>query len=594
VKLVVPYVGELQPVDSRMIRLAEFLGVSCESLPLERQIERHSKYLERVVPDRHSCFVVNPRVMKEWVGSDTLPADLVSCLLSRFSHLIVHSLRQNACGLNFAAALSRGRVQSVHAVDGMNSLYEIAKNSKDVCGEFSGLSFGPVNPANDHVFSCGSGDPAMRTLISIGGGSFMAVLEREGTEIFFLASEDVANLDAEVSDSRVIEYFSRLVPHAMALRHIFGEECWRPCQSYASVIMDDPLLARNYGYLNFESLLRLMNRIDFHTTVAFIPRNFRRSSPKITRMFRENASRYALCFHGNDHTGAELASTDSARLNTMIQIAERRMNAHRERTGLACDKVMVFPQGKFSIEAMQVLKTRNFLAAANTVPHPANDPVRLTLRDLTQPAVLRYAGFPLFLRKKIPEVRDSEVAFNLFFGKPVLVVTHHDDLQRPGDLSEAASIINSVGPDIRWANIATAVSNSILKRRASDGACQIRSYSGAVRISNDSDCVERFSIEWDRAGAHVPVDHVFRNETRLSSFEVNDSTIRAFAKLAPGDSETFSVVYRNERTSASNLGLQWNAKAFLRRRLSEIRDNYLSKSPALLGAAKSLQRHVLH
>ena len=560
-KLVVPYFGELHPSDSRMVRLAEYLGIDCECLALAREHGRPTEFLEKTISGEPVYFVVNPNVIKEWIQADHLPAELVSFLLSRFQGLIVHCLRVDAASSNTVSALSLGRVKSVNGSDGATSLYEIAKDSADFCGAFAGLQFGPTVPANDHVLACG--DPAVRTLISVDGRPFMSALKQEGTNIIFIAGEELAELDSEVGDAPVAAYFSRIAPHVMALRHVAGKECWRPRQSYATVVLDDPLLKRSYGHLNFESLLRLMKQIDFHTTIAFIPRNFRRSSPEIVRMFRENASRYSLCFHGNDHTGAEFASADAARLNTMVQIAEGRMNALRERTGLACENVMVFPQGNFSIEAMHVLKSHNFLAAANTVPHPANDPVCLTLRDLTQPAVLRYGGFPLFLRKKISQVRSAEVAFNLFFGRPVLVVTHHDDLQRPDDLSEAISVVNSVAPNIHWASVATAVSNSILKRRMPDGTSRIRAYSSAARISNDSNRVERYSIEWGRAGTQLPVEHLLQGETCLSSFDVNDSTIRAFVELVPGDSQSFSVVYRNERTSASNLGLHWNAKAFL-------------------------------
>ena len=56
----------------------------------------------------------------------------------------------------------------------------------------------------------------------------MAVVKRDKTEILFLASEDTADVNAEIGGELERNYFSRLVPHAMALRHIFGEECWRP------------------------------------------------------------------------------------------------------------------------------------------------------------------------------------------------------------------------------------------------------------------------------------------------------------------------------------------------------------------------------
>ena len=117
-----------------------------------------------------------------------------------------------------------------------------------------------------------------------------------------------------------------------------------------------PSCRGDYGYLNFEFLLRLTQKYNFHTTIAFFPHNYRRNSDRIIRMFRENSDRLSICFHGNDHTAAELASTDTALLDTMLGIAEERMNAHEQTTGLRCGKVMVFPQGRFSVEAMEVLK----------------------------------------------------------------------------------------------------------------------------------------------------------------------------------------------------------------------------------------------
>src|ERR1039458_1934293 len=161
-----------------MVRLAEFLGIPCETLALAN-VAQHAKFLVRTVPDRCSCFVVNPQVMKEWVGVDGIPADFVAFLLSRFTHLVVHGLRMDAFDSELVAALSRGRLKSVEAIDGECSAYGIARDSKDLCEAFSGLSFGPVNPVNDHVLSLRGSDPAVRQLISIGGRPFMAAVKTE-------------------------------------------------------------------------------------------------------------------------------------------------------------------------------------------------------------------------------------------------------------------------------------------------------------------------------------------------------------------------------------------------------------------------------
>ena len=591
-KLVVPHTGEVEAADARLIRLAEFLGVRCAPLLLAKKVQQRAEYIERMVPDQNSCLVINPRVMREWVGEDVLPAEWVSSLVLRFRYVLVHALTLHPFVTSMVATVSGGKLQSVQPIADIGQPYEISSNSKDICGPFSGISFGPINPGNDRVFAASADDPAVRDLICIGGRPHMAAVKRGKMEILFLASEDTADVNAEISGEPLRNYFSRLMPYAMALRYIFGEECWHPSKAHASIIIDDPLLRRDYGYLNFESLLRLMERYNFHTTISFIPLNYRRNSARIIRMFRENAHRLSICFHGNDHTQAELASTDTAILNRTLGIAEERMKAHEQVTGLHCDRVMVFPQDNYSVEAMEVLKSRNFHAASSS-PNPVGNAVPLRIADLAQPAVLRYGGMPLFIRNFIRATQSQDIAFNLFFGRPLLIGEHHDTFKHPGPLIEVVQKINSIAPGISWSNLESVADNSTLKRRRPDGTVEVRPYSRNVLIANDSASVGRFSIEWGQFGRCPPIEQVLRDGTRFPGVEFDDTGIRLLAELPPGASQLFSLVYRNTHAALGNPGFIWDAKAFLRRRLSEVRDNYLSKNQHVLTAAKTLQRRFL-
>lgn len=590
-KLVVPFIGELSDLDARMVRLAEFLGIPCETLALAKVAE-HAEFLERAVSDQCSCFIVNPQVMKEWLGRDGVPAVLIDFLLSRFPHLLVHGLRVDSFDSEIVAALSGGKLKSVEAIDGDSHSYVVGRNSGHICETFSGLSFGPTNPVNDHVFTINGTDQAVQQLISIGNRPFMAAVRLEGTEILFVASEQLTELTAEVGDARLADYFSRLVPQAMALRYVAGAECWRPTKAHACIIIDDPLLRKSYGFLNFESLLHLADKNNFHCTIAFIPHNFRRNSSRITRMFQENASRLSICFHGNDHTNAEFASTDLVLLDTLLRTAEERMHAHHKLTGIPCDKVMVFPQGKFSIEAMKVLDCHNFYAAVNTVLHPRGQSVQLKIAEVAQPAVLRYGGFPLFIRKPIRQTESQDIAFNLFFGRPVLIVEHHEIFQHPEFLVEIAARINSIAPEINWSNLATVVRESILMRTAPDGIHHVRAYSNSVRISNDTDSIGRYLIEWSDCDA-ASIEQVLMDGIPSSDFEIASGGLRLPLQLGPKSSQSLSLVHRNVQTTVRTLGLRWKSQAFLRRRLSEVRDNYLSKNPQILMAAKTFQRRFL-
>jgi len=590
-RLVVPHTGKPNPSDAHLIRLAEFLGITCEPLPVGKQAKDPLTQAENTVLRRDDCLVVNPQVMKEWTGG-LLPNDFAVSRWSRFASLLVYGLTPDPFCEKLVRVLSNERLRSVSPIDDFNAPYNVAPNMNDVSGAFAGLSFGPSNRANDFALLVSDSQDGVRTPISIGSKPFLALTRRGETEIVFLASASAIDVDEEVGNTPVVKFFSKLVPLAMALRYLFGEKCWHSSDHFASFIVDDPLLRPQYGFLDFEALRSMMMTYDFSTTVAFIPHNYRRCSKQILQMFRQNTDRLGICYHGNDHVEAEFAVKDVARLNTMIQMAEARMKRLEQETGLRCAKVMVFPQGRFSAEAMKVLNSANFTAAVNTEPHPAESPLSLTVREIAQPAICRYGNFPLFLRKYVGKYSSEDVAFNLFFGKPVLVVDHHSVFSHPEALVEQVSMINRVAPKIRWSNLEAAVMNSNLRRRTSDGTIRIRAYSRVVRVANDTDSAERISVEWHHNAECPPIEQVLENGVPYASFDMDDSSIWVSAELSPHSSREFSFIYRNSYPSLKGLGFAWGVKAFVRRRLSEVRDNYISKNDRALDLVQALRRQV--
>jgi hypothetical protein len=589
-KLVIPHTGKLHTSDARLMHLAEFLGITCELLLLGNETKDFLTRPANSTMGSYDCLVVNAQVLKEWTGG-ILPDDFSLSRGSCFASLFVCGLAPDPFCDKLLKVLSKDRLHSVLPIDDLGASYNIASNMNDISGSFAGLSFGTIDPANDFALSMHS-EEGVRTPISIGNKPFLVLTKLAGMEIVFLGSATAIDLDEEAQNKPVAKFFSQLMPFAMALRYLFGDNCWHPGEHFASFIIDDPLLRPKYGFLDYKLLLSLMIRYDFSTTIAFIPYNYRRYSKHIIEMFKQNPNRLGICYHGNDHVEAEFAVKDVARINAMIQIAEARMKHQEQETGLCCSRVMVFPQGRFSVEAMQVLSSANFVAAVNTEPHPADKPANLTLRETAQPAVCRYGRFPLFLRKYVGEYSKEEVAFNLFFGKPVLVVDHHSVFSHPETLAEQVSMINGIAPEIRWANLETAVTNSSLRRRTSDGTIRVRAYSRVVRVANGSDSSERFSVEWNHDEDCPSIEAVLQNRIPVASFDTNDSTIRVSAELPPNSSREFSLLYRNNYPTLRKLRFGWNVKAFVRRRLSEARDNYISKNERALVLTQALRRQV--
>ncbi len=590
-KLVIPYLGELRPADARLVRLAEFLGIACEPVSLAKPARAWTRDPGPV--RERSCVVINPDVISEWTDGAVPSTEIISSLLSQFGSVLVHAVRPDPLHSALIAALTAGRFHAVQEIQNTGVAFRVSSDSRDICEAFAGISVGDAHPANDRTFAEGRGEGS-RKLITLDGDAYFAAVRLENTEIFLVGSEDVVDLDAKANEGWLRESFSRFVPHAMALRKIFGEKCWRPAQSHACLIIDDPLLRATYGFLTFEKLLQLMEQHNFRTTIAFIPHNFRRNSPRIVRIFQEHADRLSLCFHGNDHTGAEFAETNPTLLNTMLQTAERRMSAHSRMTGLMCDPVMVFPQGKFSVEAMASLRSHNFEAAVNTVPHPHQQPMQLTLAEMAQPAVLRYAGFPLFLRRSSQHTRDADIAFKLFFGIPVLIVEHHGAFENPQDVIDAVIRINRAAPGIRWSSAGAAARGSVLCRRDDGGNLRVKAYAGTAQIYNPSSVPEQVLIEWNYPGQTFAVEAVHRDGIPCTAFTADETGVRVSAVLGPGTSEVFSIRYRETNEAPAAMSASYSARAVVRRRLSEIRDNYISKSPALLAAARTLQRYVQH
>lgn len=588
-KLLIPYVGCMEPVDSRLVGLAEFLGIRCEGLALEGPSQEFVGHLEGRVFGGNCCLVVNPSVVRKWTNG-CLPSGLALFLRSRFRYLLFHSPHAEAFDASLITELSGGRLCAVEAI-GRSACYSVSAESRDVCETFAGITFGPANTTNDRVFQPGPAALEVRNLICIRGYPFMAALRHEGGEILFLGSADVVDLNAE-ADEQLAGYFSRFLPFAMALRHVFGEESWRPGEGHACVIVDDPLLRRNYGFLNYDRLLRMMEEYNFHTTVAFIPHNCRRSSPEIARMFRENSARFSVCVHGNDHTRAEFATVDKVLLHSMLGIADERMRVHCEKTGISCERVMVFPQGKFSAEAMSVLQSRGFECAVNTGPYARQPTSRLTIGELAQPALLRYSGFPLFLRSRSAAITRQDIAFNLFFGKPVFIVEHHDAFQDPKTLLKAVAEINSVAPEICWTNVGEATANSVWRRRIASSEHQIRGYCRTVRIANPGGVPQRFAVEWSRVTDGGTVAAVLSDGAPCGSFDVDERRVTAVFELAPRTSRRLSLSYGNDPMSLPGPGVERTVRAFVRRRLSEIRDNNLSRNHVLLTLAKTIQRSL--
>jgi hypothetical protein len=172
------------------------------------------------------------------------------------------------------------------------------------------------------------------------------------------------------------------------------------------------------------------------------------------------------------------------------------------------------------------------------------------------------------------------------------VVEHHQIFKDPKQLLDVITCINSLCPTIEWVGLAQAVRNATLQRHKCDSTAWVRGYSNSIEIRNSSSQSAQFSLEFPHLSLEGALECKGGEIVAAPDATNGDSKVRVQTNVPPHMSQMVSLVRRDEYPEPVALGMKWKTKAFVRRRLSEVRDDYLSKNAPVLAFAKTLQRLV--
>jgi hypothetical protein len=247
------------------------------------------------------------------------------------------------------------------------------------------------------------------------------------------------------------------------------------------------------------------------------------------------------------------------------------------RTQLHTDDIMLFPQGAFSESALRALKLNGFVAAANTEVAPVQiDENKTTVGDLFDQAIMKYASFPLFTRRYLSHGVEN-FAFDGLLGKPCLIAAHHDDFA--GDariLVHVITKLNSLNWNLRWRSLGEAIRRCFSSRNRIDSSRYVEMYGSAVLYNNsqgwrEGTIFKKEEDDWER------VERVTVNGLSVDYLH-HGGHLRFEAMIPPNQSAEIRIHYSAAPDLASKEeGINYRAKAVLRRYLSEFRDNYLSR-----------------
>lgn len=553
------------PMEAALSELARWSGLSARSGPVSTSPGNPGMAFALSLETAAEC-------LKDAASSEAIFARLAN----RGSHGLLYGPGLGAAQETWLRRLfggTQGRLREM-APGGAARVFAFPVASRRWTGPLSGQEFTRADeacPASSAWEPGADGDTAWTTLMTVDGQATLLRAERGGLELFVWLTPRIADVQAVVPRTVGLPLlYDQVLPGLIFLKAAFGAATWHNHRAKSRLIIDDCLLHPKFGFIFYDELLASMKKTNFATTIAYIPWNFRRAEAATVDLFKQNPRHLAMCVHGCDHTGGEFASRNPTDLAWRSGLGRKRMRELSQQTGLPCDDVMVFPQGKFSPESMRSLRDAGYLAAINTETRPhAGDSGEIRLGELMLPASTRYHGFPI-LPRQYPK-RTVDFAVDLFLGRAALIVEHHEFLRDGYEAWEAfIRRLNALAPEFCWWGLEDIVSDCYLQRFPSPGQAEVRFFARRATWRNVSDATVQ--TRWMK---HEPEPSRLR-EVRVNgqrvAHEIEDGFLRFVTTHAAGAEAQVEVIEQEPVAIPKyHPGLKYSAKVLARRGLSELR-----------------------
>ncbi|MFC2165502.1 hypothetical protein ACFLT2_10975 [Acidobacteriota bacterium] len=567
-----------EAIDAHVVKFVNFMGIQTKLLSIPDS-KLNLDFLGQNIKDEPPCLMINANVLARIHSEKGQAENLKSFLNSRKAYVLVYNCLPEEAHKAALSNLTDEAVGSTTSLDESKYAFAITDKHRAICRQFSGLSFNTEKREKEFVFELESdAKNGISQLVTIDKKSTFVFTEKNGMKLFLLAGNKIVDIDAAVPHRiKIEEHFSGIVPILMFIKYVFKDRCWHSDMGYASCVLDDPLIKETYGFVNYKTLLQAMDQHNFFMNIAFIPWNYKKTRKEAAQFLASRPDRYRVCVHGYNHSLYEFEQTDPLELGMAIDLAESKMKAQEQATGLGFDRIMVFPQEIFSKNALLMLKRCNYLAAPASTIYPIEnrDPVKIS--SLLNPAIVDYHSFPLLRRRNLKDGIHN-YAFDLFMGRPVLLYLHQEDFNGTYKrLISNVQKINSLQNDIKWTAMSDIVRNLHLQRTIAEDAVEVKCYASECLVENTSAVPRKYLITKPENG-DVALESVTANGKPID-YTINGGNLTLSTEILPGSQFELKITYWNE--SPGTVRKESRIKKFKvwsRRFVSEFRDQHLSKN----------------
>lgn len=582
------------PKDQRLLEFAQWMGVQTKAIVIADS-SAASQQLLFLLQNAECCVAMSIDTLIALHTASPDPAHLLVVLEEHCLDILIFGCNDSfQCGRTLAW-LTRGGVRglvSCQAIGDDGVTFHFPRDCRELSQQFAGLSFRARRSAPLSTFELDVTATNTKAILLSNDRPVFLRMSRASCQLFLLAGAEMPDISQPLSRNQSIdEYYDRIIPLLILFRYCFGKQMWHGPDRTARLIIDDPLLAKEYGFLDFGALLASMQHENYGTSIAFIPWNYRRTSRKTAATLLCHEANLSVCVHGCDHTNKEFDSLDEEGLRRKACLALDRMEKHQQRTRLPFERVMVFPQGRFSTASLMALRASNYLAAVNSTCFPTNDGQDpLIIADFLRPAVTRFHGFPVFLRR-YPE-RLIDFAFDLFIGRPALLVEHHQYFREGcGKLEEFVGELRKLEPRLKWPTLSAQLARNCMMRYISDDLAEVQFFTRRFELRNTRTSNCRFILEKYEPDSSVICAVLV--DGRAVPFRFKEDHIQLEVEIGPDQRMEIEILDQpGSWMPATRSSLRYTAKVLLRRCLSEFRDNTLARHPGLLRIATGVVRRL--
>jgi len=387
------------------------------------------------------------------------------------------------------------------------------------------------------------------------------------SSVYILAGIDLNTLDDFLTSDRQSDFFIKsITPVLLFLKNELFENTWHTEIDMGCFILDDPPLKNSYGFADISKLLKTTNSAG-SISLAFIPWYYTQSTKSIAQIFSENSPFLSLCIHGCDHTWGEF-SCSSKDATILLNESLRRMELHTHRYKVHFDKILIFPQGIFSLESLKALAQSKIIAAINSTLFSYKDDLKIPSVDLASPVLVRF-GFPLYKRRYPSDTIGQSL--DRLIDRPAFFAEHHTFF-RNGYTKLKELFENN--RDIVWSNPETIITKYFQTRTNGEGQNFVRFFSSIFSYTNNLS-TRIINFETNVIGESLINVSVNGN---IVKFERLNEKI-CFSTVITSNTTIHVIIHKHQNSLTNIYTKTWKEKIYIlqRRLLSEMRDNYICK-----------------